>query len=94
MRQDSSSRLHVAGVKIAGVNTRKKPTARFCITIFVVGVLAYLVSFGPAIWLVNQRWCPDLIISAYFVFYVPIWILGEISPQIHDAIDWYAKLWS
>jgi hypothetical protein len=91
---DPPSRPQVAGVKIARVNARKKPTARTCISIFVVGVLAYLLSFGPAIWLVNQRWCPDLIISAYFVLYLPIWVLGEISPQFHDAIDWYAKFWS
>jgi hypothetical protein len=75
---------------------RKRPTAGFSITVALLAVLVgYPLGYGPAIWLVNQRWCPGLVVSGYLVIYSPFHLLQLYGPQpVHDALDWYARLWS
>jgi hypothetical protein len=48
----------------------------------------YVLSFGPATWLVNatgQRWI--------FLLYAPLWLPASVCSPLEHALDWYANLW-
>jgi hypothetical protein len=55
----------------------------------IVAVLAlYVLSLGPATWLVNatgQRWI--------FAFYMPLMLVASVCAPLEHALDWYANLW-
>jgi hypothetical protein len=72
----------------------KKPGVVFWATVVLVVVVAYPLSFGPAVWAVNQDWSPVWALTAYERTYAPILWLYEIGPvPIRNALDWYAGFW-
>ena len=73
---------------------RKKPGVAFWTAVALVAVLAYPLSFGPAIWLGRHCEYPSAIRDAVIWTYWPITILHADGPKpIHDALDWYFSLW-
>ena len=75
--------------------SRKKPGVAFwAIVVVVVVLVVYPLSFGPTLWVVNQKWCPARLIDVWVWFYRPIGWLQNYGPQpIRDIIVWYCGCW-
>ena len=58
--------------------------------------LAYVLSFGPAMWLMGCLLKAGLINEGgqvvFGVLYFPLWWIGERSPVIEAVLRWYAAL--
>jgi hypothetical protein len=63
---------------IPQLTTRKKPGVAFWLTIGLIGLpFLYVLSFGPACWLVGQDFIPS---SVAYIFYKPV--LKNLSPSL------------
>jgi hypothetical protein len=69
---------------------KKKPTAGFWITVVVVVVLAYPLSFGPACWLAT-RWRP-LRGPVNSIYSSAAWACFKAPNAVGNAIIWYANV--
>ena len=74
---------------------RKKSGVAFWATVLLVGVLVYVASFGPAIWVIDHDDLPAAwAVDAFEIVYRPILWLEDNGPTpISNAIDWYLELW-
>ncbi len=70
--------------------SRKKPGVAFWATVVVVVIVLYLLSFGPAFWLLDYCDNPEWACYAAEIVYFPILYVASVAPQpIRDAIAWY-----
>jgi hypothetical protein len=56
--------------------------------IIVAALAFYVLSLGPATWIVNatgQRWI--------FALYLPLMLVAYVCSPLEHALDWYANLW-
>jgi len=49
----------------------------------------YILSFGPAYWLIAN----GFLSTAAFTAYAPLDWLAWLCPPFHDALDWYLGFW-
>ena len=75
------------------MTSRKKPGVAFWATVVVVVVLvAYPLSFGPAMWFTVRS--GDSVRYACGVVYAPMFWLDEHAPvPVQATIRWYSDLW-
>ena len=72
----------------------KKPGVVVWVTVMVVVLIVYVLSAGPALWIVSQDWSPDWALQVFNVLHFPVGYLDDHGPQpVRQAIDWYADLW-
>ena len=65
---------------------RKKPgVALGASVVLVVLLVAYPLSFGPALWLQDREWCPVWVTNMIEILYVPI---SELF-RAHLVPNWY-----
>jgi hypothetical protein len=69
---------------------KKSRKVKWSVAIGTAMPFAYFLGFGPMWWMVNQRWCPDWIISANIVIYWPVALLEAIGLE---KVTWYEGLW-
>jgi len=69
-----------------------KPTAGFWITVALVATLAYLASFGPAVWLTVRGRGRILGLHTFFMIYEPIRLASEYSGPFASAMDSFAEI--
>ncbi len=68
---------------------RKKPAAGFWITVALVAVLVYVVSFGPACWIASRTRTDDA--KLFAIAYKPMWwAMYRRVPVIHEILWFYA----
>jgi len=80
------------GVRI--VNRRERWAKRLFATIIGVPLL-YVLSFGPACWLVHDRSLPEPALDAFQTFYTPIYnATGNDAGWFSGAIGAYVRCWS
>ena len=73
--------------------SERKPTIGFVMMVAAVALLVYLLSFGPAMWLVDRRILPAWSKSAVSVVYYPVFWTSTIGPRpVREAVRWYAEL--
>jgi hypothetical protein len=71
----------------------RKPTLGFWAGVIAICACAYLLSFGPAIWLVDRRVLPAWVKRPVALFYAPVFHLSLAGPRpIRQAIVWYGEL--
>ena len=77
------------------MTSRKKPGVAFWATVGLVGLVLYVLSFGPAIWLVAHDRLPTKPTSIVFrpllieaIREIPNWPPGGRSPVL-----WWASVW-
>jgi hypothetical protein len=76
------------------MTSRKKPGVAFWATVIVVVVLAYPLSFGPAMWLGSRDLLPTWLGEIGDYFYAPLERLRVHGPKpIGDALFWWEFLW-
>ncbi len=80
---------------IRGMNDdKKKPGVAFWASVVVVGLLLYVLSSGPIMWLVVRNYLPDRAVSTCESIYRPmIWLVEDGPEPIGSAIVWYAAFW-
>jgi hypothetical protein len=79
----------------------KKPSVAFWSTVVSLTLVVYVLSYGPACWVINamanRSWLrPDTewIRQAIFLFFFPIRFLLSDGPKpISDLIFWFQHLW-
>jgi hypothetical protein len=73
---------------------QKKHGAAFWPTVILGGVLlVYLVSFGPASWLLVRCPSPDWAIQAHHQIYAPLmWMIDKGPSPLPAVLDWYATI--
>jgi|SRR5579872_5655402 len=76
------------------VNSRKKPSRKFWIVLALVVVVAYPLSYGPALWLQDMPgWLGYVTGTSNQVIYKPLnWLVGT-SETLSAIFDWYVRLW-
>jgi hypothetical protein len=73
--------------------SERKPTIGFVIMVAAVALLVYLLSFGPAMWLVDRRVLPAWSKSAVSVVYYPVFWTSMVGPRpVRELVRWYAEL--
>jgi len=74
---------------------RKKPTAGFWITVALVAVLVgYLLSSGPALYVIMKLGKPGWLATAADFFYAPlVWALGLSPNWLADSYWNYTFCW-
>ncbi len=76
------------------MTSRKQPGMAFWATVVVIGLVLYLLSFGPVEWLVRHGVGASWTEVPITWFYRPIsWMYFNGPDPIHDALGWYNKLW-
>jgi hypothetical protein len=61
-----------------------------CLAIgMLLGLPAYVLSIGPAVWLHQRGYFPEWAIA----FYWPIGVLVAIFPAVERVFRWYENLW-
>ena len=76
------------------MTSRKKPGWAFWATVGLVGIVLYVLSMGPATWLINQDWSPEWTVDAAEWIYFPILLSGRCLPQsFEDCLLRYNMLW-
>jgi hypothetical protein len=71
----------------------RKSTIGFVMVVAAVALLVYVLSFGPAMWLVDRRILPAWSKSAVSVVYYPIFWTSIVGPRpVREAVRWYAEL--
>jgi hypothetical protein len=76
---------------VSDSDNEKRPRSSLAIWLSAVVVLSpilYLLSVGPAYWLMRQGY----VSNAVDWIYAPIGLLGYFFPPFQDAMDWYADL--
>jgi hypothetical protein len=68
---------------------RKKPTAGFWITVALVAVLAYPLSFGPACWISSRIGIGVFTIPSA---YRPVLWAMSCNRNVAHLFNWYAKI--
>jgi hypothetical protein len=72
----------------------KKPGVAFWATVALVGLVCYVLSAGPAEWLLRRDYVPDRARSLLRIFHMPVyWALVESPEPIGNAIASYILLW-
>ncbi len=72
---------------------RKKPGGAFWATVGLVVTVLYVLSVGPAWWIVERVNSP-ILRRCYLCFYSPLGWTVDNGPQlINDAMLWYVRLW-
>ena len=66
---------------------RKKTGVAFWATVVMAGLVLYVLSIGPASWLVDRNL---LSIPAAENLY---WPLFQCPDPVFHSIEWYARLW-
>jgi len=69
---------------------RQKPTVGFWMTVAVVGLLFYPLSFGPACWFGERNGIGTSTIST--VYRPILWLASSNTSPAARAILWYAAL--
>lgn len=79
-----------AGTMPSMTEAQKKPGVAFRAIIAVVaGLLAYPLSFGPAVWLTSRGYFRESMITSV---YMPVlWSAGQ-APPLEDALVWWGSL--
>jgi hypothetical protein len=73
--------------------SERKPTIGLVIMVAAVALLVYLLSFGPAMWLVDRRVLPAWSKSAVSVVYYPVFWTSMVGPRpVRELVRWYAEL--
>jgi hypothetical protein len=73
--------------------SERKPTTGFVAMMVAVGLLAYLLSFGPAMWLVDRRILPAWTKQSVSFVYYPIFWSSIVGPRpVRELVRWYAEL--
>jgi len=76
------------------MTSRKKPGVAFWATVLLVGLVLYVLSIGPVMWLGVRKYLPDWALGARATIYRPmIWLVEDGPRPIGRAIEWYAALW-
>ena len=58
----------------------------------VMLLVGYPLSAGPAIWLAERDFMPELAWDGVVVFYSPLDLVDECGPQpIRDALEWHVE---
>jgi hypothetical protein len=71
---------------------RKKPGVAFWATVMVVvELVAYPLSFGPCMWLMNHGCIPSWVGDV--PLYAPLGWLQERSAAFARVLQWYVDLW-
>lgn len=71
---------------------RKKPGLAFWATVVVV-IAAYLLSWGPAMWLFTFGRLPESAQFAIYYAYAPIGWLAGLTPATERLLTWYGNCW-
>ena len=73
--------------------SERKPILGFVATMVAAALLVYLLSFGPAMWLVDREILPAWSISVVSAVYYPVYWTSTVGPRpVREAIRWYAEL--
>jgi hypothetical protein len=72
---------------------RKRRGALFWTAVGLIGLMLYVLSFGPACWIMANR-LPPWAVSIVLVFYAPLMLLSETTGPTHDLLQWYVHLWA
>ena len=71
----------------------KKSPIRFCATSAAIALLVYVLSFGPAMWLVERKLLPAWTKQTVSYVYYPIFWASMVGPRpVREAVRWYAEL--
>lgn len=57
---------------------------------FVLLPVLYLLSIGPAVWLVEHKRMPEPLAE---VIYAPVLILADWAPAFRNLLEWYIQFW-
>jgi hypothetical protein len=75
--------------------SERKPTIGFWATMAGLAALAYLLSFGPVVWLTDRRIFPEWVHGPAAFVYAPVVHVSLAGPRpIRGALVWYAELGS
>lgn len=69
--------------------TRAQPLAVIIIVVLLMLPVFYVLSVGPAVWLISQGYLDD---GAARWFYGPLEWLAERSEMIRSCFQWYVSL--
>ena len=73
----------------------RKPTIGFWATIASISVFAYVLSFGPFVWLADRKILPEWVHSPAAFVYAPVVHVSLAGPRpVREALVWYAELGS
>lgn len=68
----------------------KRPSAALWLTVALVVVLvAYPLSFGPAVWLTARGYFSESKVNS---FYWPVLWSASQAPPLENAVDWWGSL--
>jgi hypothetical protein len=71
----------------------EKSPLRSCATVAAVALLVYLLSFGPAMWLVDRKILPAWTTPTVSFVYYPVFWTSMVGPRpVREAVRWYAEL--
>ena len=59
----------------------------------VLLLIAYPLSFGPALWLMVHGYIPAEFAGPISYVYAPVFAVAELSGQV-DLLEWYLDLWT
>ena len=71
---------------------RKKPGMAFWASMAVVGLVLYVLSVGPAVWLQFDV-LPESTFPAFEFVYGPLGFAARQTEPTNKALDWYIGLW-
>ena len=73
---------------------RKKPGVAFWATVVSMPIL-YVLSAGPANWLMYRGVLRGRLLEAVVALYWPVrWLMDNGPEPVSKAIRWYAELWT
>jgi hypothetical protein len=61
--------------------------------VVIVAPFLYVLSIGPAAWLVNTGRLNDDEGSVVVRFYTPLILAAESCQRVDDSLQWYVTLW-
>jgi hypothetical protein len=71
----------------------EKSPIRFCATSAAIALLVYILSFGPAMWLVDRKIIPVWTKPTVSLVYYPIFWTSMVGPRpVRECVRWYAEL--
>jgi hypothetical protein len=71
----------------------EKSSIRFYTTAAALVLLAYAISFGPAMWLIDRKLLPAWTKQTVSYVYYPIFWLSMVGPRpVRESVQWYAEL--
>jgi hypothetical protein len=70
-----------------------KPTIGFWAVLAAAAAMAYLLSFGPTVWMLDRRILPAWMNQPAAFVYAPLFHVSLAGPRpVRQAVVWYAEL--